>query len=208
MPRNLTGGSGHKARSNIEHPKTVSNRRLIDDYLEDCTKDDVADGLYVGRVIAKFGCGRMDVFYMKEKNGYLEEVTERMPLDVSLKRSTYAVPIGVDTLVLLTETGLGRREREIMGAFNTEQIKRYRTLYPDADSRLFVKTGEDEDDEDAPFIFDRSGEGEGEGEQEEPEPEKKYVKPTKRMEPPKPKAVLNKADKEISDIRDIDIDAI
>lgn len=171
MPRNLTGGSGHKARSNTEHPKAVSNRRLINDYLDDCKKNDVNEGIYVGRVLRKLGSGRLEVFYTKKEKGRIKEVTENMPLDVSLKRSLYAVPIEMDVVVLLTETGLGGREREIIGAFNPEQIQKYKEVCPNADHRIFLKSGEQEEDNSAGIMFDRS---------DEPE----EVKPA----PPKPKA--------------------
>jgi len=174
MPRNLTGGSGHKARSNTEHPKAVSNRRLINDYLDDCKKNDVSEGIYVGRVLRKLGSGRLEVFYTKKEKGRIKEVTENMPLDVSLKRSLYAVPIEMDVVVLLTETGLGGREREIIGAFNPEQIQKYKEICPDADHRIFLKSGEQEEDSGAGIMFDRSDEPE----EVKPPPPKPKAKPT------------------------------
>ena len=197
MPRNLTGGSGHKARSNTEHPKAVSNRRLINDYLDDCMKDDVEEGLYVGRVLRKLGSGRLEVFYTKKGKTRMEEVTENMPLDVSLKRSLYAVPIDTDVVVLLSETGLGGREREILGAFSPEQVQKYREICPNADHRLFIKSGEeDEEDNGTGIMFDRSDEPE--------QKEEVFVRPAKKMDPPKPKTVLTKKP-EKDDIGDDDV---
>lgn len=201
MPRNVTGGSGHKARSNTEHPKAVSNRRLINDYLDDCRNNDVEEGLYVGRVLRKLGSGRLEVFYTKKEKGRVKEVTENMPLDVSLKRSLYAVPIDMDVVVLLTETGLGGREREIIAAFSPEQVQKYKELCPDADHRIFLKSGEEEEDTGAGIMFDRSDEPE--------QKEEAIVRPAKKMEPPKPKTVLTKKQEKDDDgDDDVNIDDI
>ncbi len=65
MPRNTTGGSGHKARSNSEGNITKKNRQMIENYIEDITKEGKCDGVHVAKVVKKLGDGRVNIAYFE-----------------------------------------------------------------------------------------------------------------------------------------------
>ena len=53
----------------------------------------------------------------------------------------------IDSLVMFAETGLAGATHEIIAVFNAEQVAKYRKLVPNADERLFLKSGDDQQDE-------------------------------------------------------------
>jgi hypothetical protein len=155
MPRNTTGGSAHRGQRNSEGSKARHNREFIEDLLDDYKKNEKTDGVYVGRVLRRMGCGRMEVFYLIKKNAdadedeRMEAVQQIMPMRGGLRgKAKKTVWVDIDSLVMLAETGLGGTTHEIVAVFNPEQVARYRRLFPDADERLFLKSGSLETEED------------------------------------------------------------
>jgi hypothetical protein len=47
---------------------------------------------------------------------------------------------------MIAETGLAGTTHEIIAVFSSEQVAKYRTLFPNADERLFMKNGLTEED--------------------------------------------------------------
>lgn len=166
MPRNTTGGSGHKGQRNSEGSKARHNREFIDDLLDDYRNNEKTDGVFVGRVLRRMGCGRMEVFYMVKKNADDEEdsreepVQQIMPMRGGLRgKAKKTVWVDIDSLVMLAETGLGGTTHEIIAVFSPAQVERYRKLFPKADERLFLKNGIVEKEEEAGgIVFDESAE--------------------------------------------------
>jgi hypothetical protein len=158
MPRNTAGGSGHKAQRNAEGSKARNNRTLVDAYLEDVRDGASTKGVYVGRILKRMGSGRMQVFYMGEKGGVEQIIVMRGGLRGKAKRTVW---VDVDSVVLIAETELAGTTHEIIAVFSETQVNLYKKLTPNADSRLFLKSGgggsaegEDED------VFDRSSSSE------------------------------------------------
>lgn len=148
MPRNLTGGSAHRGQRNSEGSKARHNREFIDDLLDDYKHNENTDGVYVGRILRRMGCGRMEVFYLVPKRAdgvegaRMEPVQQIMPMRGGLRgKAKKTVWVDVDSLVMLAETGLAGTTHEIIAVFNPAQVERYRKLVPDADERLFLKNG-------------------------------------------------------------------
>lgn len=158
MPRNTTGGSGHKAQRNSEGSKARHNRELVDDLLDDLRKGENTNGIYVARVLRRMGCGRMEVLYIqtvvdnededalvhggRAKKTRKEAVNQIVPMRGGLRgRGKGTVWVDIDSLVMVAETGLAVTTHEIVAVFTPEQIVRYRKLVPDADERLFLKGG-------------------------------------------------------------------
>jgi hypothetical protein len=161
MPRNTTGGSGHKAQRNSEGSKARHNREHIDDLLDDYRKGEKTDGVYVGRITRRMGSGRMEVFYIRTviDNDDEEALAFEMPVKKAPKERQEAVQqiipmrgglrgkakrtvwVDIDSLVMIAETGLSGTTHEIVAVFSPEQVARYRKLKPDADERLFLKGG-------------------------------------------------------------------
>jgi hypothetical protein len=175
MPRNTTGGSGHKAQRNSEGSKARHNREFIDDLLDDLRKGEKVDDVYVGRVTRRMGCGRMEVFYIKTVEDKNDEeslafeapvkkapkirhvdVQQIIPMRGGLRgKAKKTVWVDIDSLVMIAETGLSGTTHEIVAVFSPEQVTRYRKLVPDADERLFLKGGAEaaEANQDA-IVFD------------------------------------------------------
>ncbi len=148
MPRNTTGGSGHKAQSNSEGSKARNNRVFIDEYLDDLSKKEDTKGVYVGRVLRRMGCGRMEVLYFRERAGDetekagMDMIQQIMPMRGGLRgKGKHHVWVDLDALVMLADTGLSGTTHEIVAVFSPVQVKRYRNLVPTADERLFLKSG-------------------------------------------------------------------
>jgi hypothetical protein len=161
MPRNTTGGSGHKAQRNSEGSKARHNREFIEDLLDDYRKGEKTNGIYVGRVLRRMGCGRMEVFYMEDveedgvkdlaedpyakpkKPKMVKQAVQRIiPMRGGLRgKAKKTVWVDIDSLVMIAETGLSGTTHEIIAVFSPEQVAKYRKLFPDADERLFLKGG-------------------------------------------------------------------
>jgi hypothetical protein len=182
MPRNTTGGSGHKAQRNSEGSKARHNREFIDDLLDDYRKGEKVEDVYVGRVVRRMGCGRMEVFYIKQVADKMEDeeslafetpvkkapkirnvdVQQIIPMRGGLRgKAKKTVWVDIDSLVMIAETGLSGTTHEIVAVFSPEQVARYRKLFPQADERLFLKGGAEATagEQDA-IIFDASAEDE------------------------------------------------
>lgn len=152
MPRNLTGGSGHRAQRNSEGGKERNNRVFVDNLLDDYQKGESTTGVYVGRVTKRMGDGRMEVFY---KDAQDRPVTQIIVLRGGLRgRGWKSVRVEVDSLVMIAETGLAGTTHEIVAVFSEAQVARLRKVKPDADDRLFVRSGSTIEEE-AGFVFEK-----------------------------------------------------
>lgn len=153
MPRNMTGGSGHRSQRNSESNKTKQNNKIGDKMLDDLMDEAERpgsiqfDGAHVGRVSRRLGDGRMEIFYTeKETISGKERVVDKMiqaPIRGGMRgRGKKDVWIDVGSIVLFEETGLGgMATHRILSVFTPVQIARYKSIVKDADPRLFVKTG-------------------------------------------------------------------
>ena len=152
MPRNTSGGSGHKARSNSEGSKARNNRVFVDDLLDDLRNGENMDGVYVGRVLRRMGSGRMEVLYFKPREDEhegkgMELVQQIVPMRGGLRgKGKHTVWVEIDAVVMIAETGLSGTTHEIVAVFSAEQVNKYRKLVPTADERLFLKQGQQEEE--------------------------------------------------------------
>jgi hypothetical protein len=170
MPRNTTGGSGHKAQRNSEGSKARNNRCLVDDLLDDIRNGENTQGVLVARVTKRMGCGRMEVFYLQEiieekktdnwMTGEKRKVEQRpvqqiVPMRGGLRgKGKKTVWVDLDSLVMIAETGLAGTTHEIVAVFSPEQVARLRKLKPDMDERYFLKGSSDASaNQDAGFEF-------------------------------------------------------
>lgn len=170
MPRNLTGGSGHKAQRNSEAPKAKKNRGLVDDLLDDLTEGRDISGVFVGRVTKRIGHGQMEVFYIEEKSVKDEDTGEEellvyehtkiMPMAGSLTgKGKGSVWVDVGSLVRIDSTGLGRTTHEIVAVFQDAQVKQLKKLRI-MDERMFAKAGEEDDEDEGGIVFDNDADEE------------------------------------------------
>jgi hypothetical protein len=173
MPRNTTGGSGHKAQRNSEGSKARNNRCLIDDLLDDLRNGEDIKGVNVGRVIKRMGCGRMEVFYLEEvvdekkKDNWMtggtapkketRVVQQIMPMRGGLRgKGKRTVWVDLDSVVMFAETGLAGTTHEIVAVFSPEHIARLRKYKPDLDERIFLKGSSEAASGEAGFEFEEA----------------------------------------------------
>lgn len=167
MPRNVTGGSGHKAQRNSEGSKARNNRCFVDDLLDDIKNGENVDDVHVARVTKRMGSGRMEVFYVQEvadETHVLAGGTRRMehrvvqqivPMRGGLRgKGKKTVWVDLDSLVMVAETGLAGTTHEIVAVFSPEQVARLRRLRPEMDERYFLKGTTESAVVDAGFEFD------------------------------------------------------
>lgn len=177
MPRNVTGGSGHKAQRNSEGSKARNNRCLVDDLLDDIRNGESTHGVHVARVTKRMGSGRMEVFYLEEvveekkdvwmledkaKKVEVRVVQQIVPMRGGLRgKGKKTVWVDLDSLVMIAETGLAGTTHEIVAVFSPEQVARLRKLKPDMDERYFLKgNSEASAKQEAGFEFEEEQEGE------------------------------------------------
>ena len=173
MPRNTTGGSGHRSQRNSEGSKARHNRCFVDDLLDDIKNDEKLEDVFVARVTKRMGSGRMEVFYVKrvekdeaeqknDKDIYENRVmTQVIPMRGGLRgKGKKSVWVDLDSLVMVADTGLGGTTHEIVAVFSQEQVARLKKLKPDMDARYFIKGAADEGAADDGFEFDASEDAE------------------------------------------------
>ena len=165
MPRNVTGGSGHKSQRNSEGSKARANRELVNDLLDDYKNGAKTDGVHVGRILRRMGNGRMEVMYFVTRPGdehereRTEMIQQVVPMRGGLRgKGKGTVWVDIGSIVLIAETGLAGMTHEIMAVFLPEQVARYRRLKPDADERLFMQDASADAKEDV--VFEESSEDE------------------------------------------------
>ena len=168
MPRNTTGGSGHKAQRNSEGSKARNNRCLVDDLLDDLRNGEDIKGVNIGRITKRMGCGRMEVFYLEEvveekKDWFVEKAPKKemrvvqqiMPLRGGLRgKGKRTVWVDLDSVVMIAETGLAGTTHEIVAVFSPEQVGKLRKYKPDMDERIFLKTSVESASKEAGFEFE------------------------------------------------------
>jgi hypothetical protein len=137
MPKNMTGGSAHKAHRNSEGSKARNNRCLVDALLDDLANGENITDIYVARVLKRMGSGRMQVFYTNQLGHATEMI---VPMRGGLRgKGKGTVWVDTGSLVMVVETGLSGMTHEIVAVFSDTHVARYKKLVPTADDRLFVK---------------------------------------------------------------------
>jgi hypothetical protein len=158
MPRNTTGGSGHRSQRNSESNKTKANNHLNDSLLDDLLNDEKTDGVHVARVMRRLGSGMMECFFVVEEEvGGKKRMVDKLvhaPLRGGLRgRGKKDVWIDVGSVILLANTGLGGTPWKIMSVFNEKQIARYQEVVPSADKRIFARAATDAPTEEGGIEF-------------------------------------------------------
>lgn len=168
MPRNLTGGSHHKAQSNSESSKARNNRTIVDNLLDDYRDGTNTDGVFVGRVLRRMGSGRMEVVYLKKQYNEFEgehgeEVTQIIPMRGGLRgRGKKDVWVDPGALVVLAETGLAQTTHEIVAVFSPSQVARLRKVKPDMHPKFFADLSTQGQEDDGGIVIAEDSEEEGE----------------------------------------------
>jgi hypothetical protein len=152
MPRNTQGGSGHKSQKNSEGNKARNNRLKGDALIEDLMDEVSTEGIVVGKVTRRLGCGRMEVAYFSDKG---EAFLLQAPLRGGMRgKGKKSVWVDIGSLVMVADTELSGKTHEIIAVMSQEQVVRYRKAKPDADARLFIKDANVEEDKKDEVIFE------------------------------------------------------
>lgn len=135
MPKNTTGGKGHRSGQNSESNTSMKNRKIFDDLIDDIRKGEDINGVYIGRVTRKLGDGRMEVIYFEE--GRMETI--KAVLKGSLRgRGKRDAFVDLNSIVMLNHLGVDSGTTfEIMNVFTPEQINIFKKENV-LDDRLFL----------------------------------------------------------------------
>jgi len=152
MPRNTTGGSGHKSQKNSEGNKARNNRLKGDALLDDFVDEASTEGVLIGKVTRRLGCGRMEIAHFSDKG---ELTLMQAPLRGGMRgKGKKSVWVDIGSLVLVAETELGGKTHEIFAVMTQDQIVRLRKIKPDADPRLFLKDASAEEASKDEILFE------------------------------------------------------
>ena len=160
MPKNLTGGNKAKKGANKEGSKSLKNKRLVEDLLEDISKGDINilaknERIVVAKVDKKLGQGRFSVWLGGDR---LVQAT--IPGRMGKGRGG-AIWIDVGNLV---RVDLGdpsvKMDAMIESVFSAGQIQRLKKLLPALDARFFTGTIGSSSDDEGGIEFDRTEEDE------------------------------------------------
>jgi hypothetical protein len=103
MPRNTTGGSGHKSRANSEGNVTKKNRELLESYLDDIESDGKCEDVYVAKVTKKLGDGRIEATYMEGERSFTIQAVIKGSLRGRGKSQAF---VDIGSLIIISDTGL------------------------------------------------------------------------------------------------------
>lgn len=149
MPKNTTGGKGHRSGQNSESNTSMKGRKLFDDLISDIRSGEDLDGVFIGRVTRKLGEGRMEVTYFQEDRMIVSQAILKGSLRGRGKRDAF---VDLNSIVMLVHLGLDSGTTfEIMNVFTPEQIHVLKKEI-DLDDRLFTTT---QDKKDEAFEFER-----------------------------------------------------
>ena len=163
MPRNITGGSGARSgRNSVSNTSKQNNKigdKMLDDLMDEAERPGSVQfsGAHVGRVTRRLGDGRMEVFYVYEETvGGKARMVDKLiqaPIRGGMRRRKKDVWVGVGSLVLFEETGLGGMStHRILAVFGPQQVARYRSIVKNADPRLFVAAVDAETEDGIEFV--------------------------------------------------------
>jgi hypothetical protein len=154
MPKNTTGGKGHKSGRNGESGIAKKNRLVIESVVDDVLNDEILEDIFVARVMRKLGSGRFDVFYF-DRHGHPHQ--EQAVVRGAMRgRGKKAVFVEVNEVVIVHDNGLGGGSSlEIIAVTSPEQAARLRKTERFND-RIFNKTIENPADEPKYTSIERS----------------------------------------------------
>jgi hypothetical protein len=148
----MTGGSGHKSQKNSEGNKARNNRLKGDALLDDYIMGANTDGVLIGKVVRRLGCGRMEIAHFNEQGeGFLLQAPLRGGMRGKGKKSVW---VDIGSLVIVADTDLGGKTHEIVAVMTPEQTALYRKVKPNADARLFVKDASAAEETKEEIIFE------------------------------------------------------
>lgn len=138
-PQKNAGAKASKRVSGVQS----KNSRFIQSYLEDLRKEGVVEDVYIGRIIARLGDGRMEIFYIdSKKRPQTVQSVIRGSFRGKGKRSVW---IDVGSIVAIADSKIpGSAQYEIMAILDQtdlDNLKNETTL----DLRILDITNTDKD---------------------------------------------------------------
>ena len=116
-PQKNSGAKSSKRVSGVES----KNARFIQAYLDDIRRNQSTENVYVARIIARLGDGRMDAFYLDEnKRPQTTQVVIRGSFRSKGKRSVW---IEIGSIVIIASSGIpGSAEFGIMAILSQDDL--------------------------------------------------------------------------------------
>jgi hypothetical protein len=153
MPKNYTGGKGHRSNRNSESSTSKKNKKFFDDLLSDIRGGEDLEGIHIGRIVRKLGEGRMEVMYYVDGRS----MTANAPIKGSLRgRGKRDAFMDINSIVVLSELGVDSgTTHEIFTVLNPSQVAMVRKEI-ELDDRLFAN--DVKEDVEGTFEFERQDE--------------------------------------------------
>ena len=134
-PQKNSGNKGSKR----ETPASSTNRKFVQNFLDDMRAEGNVENVHIGRIIKKMGNGRMEVFYVdntrKKETG---QVTQAQIPGRFSGRAKHSVWIDVGTFVAVADSGIsGSAEFEIVAVFSPDQMRDIRKEF-NVDPRILA----------------------------------------------------------------------
>jgi hypothetical protein len=138
-PQKNSGAKSSKRVSGVQ----AKNARFIQTFMSDIRSEGKAEDVYVSRVIARLGNGRMEVFYMDASN---QPQTVQAVIRGSFRgKGKRSVWIDIGTIVVIADSGIaGSAEFEIMAILSADEIRNLRKEI-EIDPRIFELDNRDKD---------------------------------------------------------------
>jgi hypothetical protein len=134
MPKNMTGGH-HKGRKNGEGNTGRKNREMVEAFISDIRSDGGVEQVHVARVLKRFGCGRMEVFYVHKGVPHIISAPIKGSLSGRGKKQAF---ITIGSVVLVAATGIsGAHSHEIIAVLSDVQTQVLRES-TEIDDRIFA----------------------------------------------------------------------
>lgn len=150
MPRNFTGGKGHRSGQNSDSSTLTKSKKLFNDLMSDIRGGEDLDGVFIGRVIRKLGDGRVEVMYFENNRQQNAKAVIKGSLRGRGKRDAF---VDLNSIVMLVHLGVDSgTTHEIMNVFSPQQVEILKKEV-DLDDRLFNISGTLEKKDESEFEF-------------------------------------------------------
>jgi hypothetical protein len=131
-PQKNSGNKSVKRESGV----VLKNRKFIQTFLEDVREESDVSDIYIARVMKKMGNGRMEVFYVDNKqHPHVVQAIIRGSFRGKGKRSVW---IDDNSVVFIADSGIGgSAEFEIMAVLSADEIRDLRKM-KEVDQRILA----------------------------------------------------------------------
>ena len=118
------------------------NKKFFETFMSEATKASGMEAVHVGRVLRKLGNGRLEVFFLDEKN---RPMTDHALIRGSFRgRGKHGAWVDINSIVIISETGVGSTKYIVVSVLDPDQVRMLRKDV-DIDPRIFAVDNTDKE---------------------------------------------------------------